>query len=331
MLNNEELFWKNKRILVTGATGLIGSWLVNDLLKKGAKVVVFINNLNRPSELYLSGNVSCVTVFEGSIENFSTVEKIIKKNEFNTIFHLASTNLNYGYNFSPLSTFETNIRGTYNLLEACRLFGNKSTKIVVVSSMEACNDHNMGPNENNITHAYHPYEASKKCVEIISQAYQNNYSINISIVRCPNTYGGGDFNWDRLIPGTIRSVLRSESPIIRSDGTLMRSYIYVLDLVEALLLVSKSNFLQSNSNIIYNFEESELLSSLEIVKNIINISNQANLIPIIKNYSKDEKKYQKTFLENTVNDLGWVLNYNINKGLSETFKWYSKHIDIVTQ
>lgn len=330
MIDKNELFWENSRVLVTGATGFVGSWLVKTLLDRGAQVVVLIRDFNRKSELFLSGNISRVTTFKGSIENFSTVKQIIKGQDIKTIFHLASTNVNYGINFSPFQAFETNIRGTYNLLEACRLYSNNSISIVIASSKEVFSEQNHNTTENYESHVSHPYETSKRCVDMISLAYYKTYSLNVKLIRCPNIYGGGDFNWNRIIPGTIRSVIRGEPPVIRTSGTLKRSYFYILDIVEAFLIVAKYSSLKTDDDIIYNFKENEPLSTLDIVNKIIRLSQHTNLKPVIQNFSKDEKRYQEVSFKNTINDLGWIQKYNLDEGLRKTFNWYVTHCDTLT-
>lgn len=322
MIDQKNFTWDKRRVFVTGATGLIGPWLIKSLLDKGARVNALIRNINRPSELFLSGNINHATVFEGNIENFSTIDQVLKEQKIEIVFHLASTNLNYGKNISPLPTFETNIRGTYNLLEACRLVRNESMCIVMASSREVYGEQNQVLSKKNMLQARHPYEASKKCEDMICQAYHKTYSLNVSTIRCPNIYGGGDFNWNRIIPGTMRSVIRGKHPIIRSDGTLIRSYIFVLDSVEAFLLVAEDNMYHSKGGKIYNFNEHEPLSTLELVKKIISLSKNTNLKPVVQNTSKDEIRHHNTIFRNTVEDLGWVQNYTLDEGLNETFKWY---------
>lgn len=328
MNNLNNYFWGNKRVFVTGATGLVGPWLIKLLLDKGAQVVALINNYNLPSELFLSGNIHRVTVIEGSIDEYSVIENVLKKQDIEVVFHLASTNNNYGKAFSPLRTFDTNIRGTYNLLEACRLFGDKSMCSVTTSSREVYRDQNQSPFSDKITQIEHPYEASKKSADMICQVYRTTYGLNVSTIISPNLYGGGDFNWDRIVPGTIRSIIQNERPIIRSNGALVRSYLYVLDFVQALLMIAENSISKAKGSMIYNFKEIELLSTIEIVKRIIKRSKHYELKPVIQNTSKDEKRYLTQSYSNLVDEIGWSQNYTLDEGLYDTIEWYVNYFNL---
>ena len=225
---------------MTGATGLIGSWLVKELLAQGAYVVALVQDADPQSELYRSGDISRVSVVNGALESFGSVERAINEREVDTVFHLgAQTIVGTAYRF-PLPTFEANIRGTYNLLEACRLHTDLVQRILVASSDKAYGEQPRLPyTEDMPLDGRHPYEVSKSCADLIAQAYHETYGLAVAIARGGNVYGGGDLNWSRIVPGTVRSFMRRERPVIRSDGSYVRDYIYVKDIAGAYMRLAE--------------------------------------------------------------------------------------------
>jgi len=322
MSTSQPFAWNEKRVLVTGATGFVGPWLVNALLEHGAVVVALIRDPHRPSELKRSGNEHRIRVVQGAIEEFTTLEKTIDEEKIDTIFHLASTNRNVGADFSPLPTFETNVRGTYNLLEACRVHGDHVSSVVVTSSNEAYGNTPEAGASGGPPHGPHPYEASKRCVELMGQSYAATYGLRVSTLRCPNIYGGGDVNWQRIIPGTIRSVLHGERPVIRTDGSFTRNYLYVADLVRALLLLAETG----RGGVTYGFVEGTPVSVLDLVRTLISLSPCTDVAPLIHNASSNElMTHQVATMADTVNQLGWEPAYSLEEGLRETLTWYRKY------
>lgn len=233
-------FWKNRRVFVTGATGMIGSWLVKRLLDLDSFIVALVLDANPQSELFRSGDVQRVTVVNGRLEDLGVLQRAIAENEIETVFHLgAQTQVGVGYH-APWITLESNVRGSYNLLEACRLQRERIEQIIVASSDKAYGDSEVLPyTEEMPLKGRHPYDASKSCTDIIAQAYAHTYELPVAIARCGNVYGGADLNWSRIVPGTIRSLLCEEQPVLRSDGKFVRDYIYQKDVVNAYLVLAE--------------------------------------------------------------------------------------------
>ena len=222
-------FWRNRPVLVTGATGLVGGWLVERLLGHGADLVCLLRDSVPSSHLIRSGLLSKVKSANGDVRDQATLERVLGEYEVDTVFHLAAQTLVGVANRNPVSTFETNIAGTWAVLEACRR-SPLVKQIVLASSDKAYGEQlDLPYTESAPLHGSHPYDVSKSAADLIAQAYATTYSLPVAVTRCGNFYGGGDLNWSRIVPGTIRSVLRGERPIIRSDGKYVRDYIYVQD------------------------------------------------------------------------------------------------------
>lgn len=233
-------FWKERKVLVTGATGIVGSWLVKELCGLGAQVVAFVRDSDPQSEFFRSGDYRRVSVVNGMLEDFWAVERSINDHEINTIFHLAAQPIVGVAHRMPLQTFEANVRGTYHLMEACRLHHRKVERVVVASSDKAYGEQPQLPyTEDMPLQGKFPYEVSKSCADLITQSYFHTYGVPVSVARCGNIYGGGDLNWSRIIPGTIRAFLQRESPVIRSDGKYVRDYLYVKDVVNGYLCMAE--------------------------------------------------------------------------------------------
>ena len=221
--------WTDRRVLVTGATGMVGSWLVKDLLAEDASVVALVLDADPQSELYRSGDIRRVTVVDGALEDFATLERALNAHEIETVFHLGAQALVGVAHRSPLGTFEANIRGTYNLLEACRR-SPLVKQIVVASSDKAYGIHKKLPYlETFPLHGEFPYEVSKSCADLISQMYFKTYGIPIAIVRCGNLYGGGDSHFSRIFPRTIYRVSRGLRPVIVSGS--VRDYLRLISFI----------------------------------------------------------------------------------------------------
>ncbi len=222
-------FWSNRTVFVTGATGLLGSWLVKSLLERNASVVALVRDWIPESELVRSDALSQIKIVRGDLADRDLLERVTGEYEVETVFHLAAQTIVGIANRNPISTFEANIRGTWNLLEACRR-SPAVRQVIVASSDKAYGINEELPySEDTPLRGSHPYDVSKSCADLIAQSYFKSFDTPVCITRCGNLYGGGDLNWNRLIPGTIRSALRDESPIIRSDGSYIRDYFYVAD------------------------------------------------------------------------------------------------------
>ena len=237
MINS--FFWLDRPVFVTGGTGLVGSWLVKRLVEAGADVVCLVRDWVPQSELVRTGLIERVKVVRGDIRDPVNLERILGEYEIDTVLHLAAQTIVTIANRNPISTFETNIAGTWNLMEACRR-SPKVKQIVIASSDKAYGDQEVLPySEDTPLQGQHPYDVSKSCTDLIANTYAVSYDLPVAITRCGNFYGGGDLNWNRIVPGTIRSILRGQRPVIRSNGKYIRDYFYVEDGAAAYMLLAE--------------------------------------------------------------------------------------------
>lgn len=316
-------FWNGHRVLVTGATGMVGSWLVKELLKKNAQVSAFILDENPQSELIRSGDFKRISVVNGSLTDFEAVERAVGLFEPETVFHLGAQTIVGAAHRYPLHTFEANIRGTYHLLEACRIHHSSVRGIVVASSDKAYGENPRLPyRENMPLIGRHPYEVSKSCADLLAQSYYHSYGLPVAIARCGNIYGGGDQNWSRIIPGTIRSFLKKERPVLRSDGTFIRDYFYVKDAVSSYLHLGERLDKNSVRGECFNFSDENPMSVLDIVAAIQKLMNCREIKPRILNSAHGEIRDQYVSTAKAKKLLGWKPAYRLEKGLSETIDWY---------
>lgn len=319
--------WKEKRVLVTGATGMVGSWLVKRLIQEEAFVVTLIRDWNPQSEMIRSGDVQHTTVVSGELEDFNALERAISENEVDTVFHLGAQPL-VGTAFrSPLPTFESNIRGTYNVLEACRIHKSLVKRIVIASSDKAYGDIDVLPyTEDMIPYGRFPYDVSKSCTDLIARSYGETYDLPVTISRCGNIYGGGDLNWSRIIPGTIRNFLGNARPIIRSDGKFTRDYIFVQDVVEAYLLLASRAQDQGIRGQAFNFSGEQPWTVLEIVRDIQKLMRCEHIEPIILNQANAEIRDQYLDSSKAKRLLKWTPLYSLAKGLTQAIDWYGSFL-----
>ena len=229
-------FWTDRPVFVTGATGLLGSHMVAELLDRGANAVCLVRDQVSQSHFQRLGLDRRAVIVRGSLEDYPLLERALNEHEIDTVLHLGAQTIVGTANRNPLATFEANIRGTYNLLEAARRNGKKVKRVVVASSDKAYGAQPVLPYDEDapLTGRF-PYDCSKSCTDLIARCYFETYRLNVCITRCGNLFGPGDLNWNRIVPGTIRSAIRGERPIIRSDGHFIRDYVYVGDAVAAYL------------------------------------------------------------------------------------------------
>lgn len=321
------MFWSGKRVFVTGATGMVGAWLVRELLSRGAYVVALIRDADPQSELFRSDTIAKVTVVNGALEDLWTLERAINEHEVDTVFHLGAQTIVGTARRFPFQTFEANIRGTYNLLEACRLHQAIVKRVVVASSDKAYGDQvDLPYTEDTTLQGRYPYDVSKSCSDLIAQSYFHTYALPIAIARCGNIYGGGDLNWSRVVPGTIRSILRSERPIIRSDGKFIRDYIYVKDAAHAYLRLAECLSDVAVQGQGFNFSIGKPLTVLEIVGTIQKMMDAEQLTPVIQNAAKGEILSQYLSSEKATRVLQWQATCGLEKGLQETIAWYRRFL-----
>jgi CDP-glucose 4,6-dehydratase len=324
-----EDFWQERRVFVTGATGMVGGWLVRDLLAQGAYVVALVRDPDPQSEFYRSGVYRATSIVHGRLEDFWALERAINEHEIDTVFHLAAQPIVGVAHRFPLQTFETNIRGTYNLLEACRLHAALVQRIVIASSDKAYGAPPVLPyTEDMPLQGRYPYEVSKSCADLIAQTYYHTYDLPVTIARCGNIYGGGDLNWSRIVPDTIRACLRGAHPIIRSDGSYIRDYIYVKDIVQAYLRLAEYLEDPRVRGEAFNFSPGQAVSVLELVNRIRYLMGCEHLTPDVQNTAQGEIHSQYLDSTKARQVLGWQPSYSLDEGLRETIAWYRDYLDV---
>lgn len=320
-------FWQDRRVFVTGASGLVGGWLVEALLANKADVVVLLRDWVPGSRLITSKLLEKVTIVRGDLSDPKVLERILAEYEIQSVIHLAAQTIVPIANKNPLSTFESNIAGTWNLLEACRSIKSIQS-IVVASSDKAYGDVPTLPYKEDMPlSAVYPYDVSKACADMISVSYAKTFNMPVAITRCGNFFGGGDLNWNRIIPGTIRSVIRGQAPIIRSDGTLIRDYIYVEDAVSAYMTLTKA--LSADSALkgqAFNFSNETQRNVLDLTKTIVSLLG-SKLEPIIQGHNHAEIQAQYLDSSKATMLLDWRPKYGLEDGLQKTVSWYQTHFE----
>ena len=318
--------WQDKRVFITGATGLVGSWLTGDLVAKGAAVVALIRDKVAGSELVRSGLIKRIDRVEGALEDYGTVERTLNEYEVETIFHLGAQTIVPTANRNPLSTFETNIRGTWHVLEAARRTSTVKA-VVIASSDKAYGEQESLPYDETMPlRGRYPYDVSKSCADLLAQAYAVSYSLPVAITRCGNFYGGGDLNFNRIVPGVIRWAYRGQRPIIRSDGTMIRDYFYVRD--GACCYMELAEYLQEHPEIAgqaFNFSNEQQISVLELTELILSLMGRSDLVPQVLAQASNEIPQQYLSAAKAHKVLGWKPSWSLEEGLKETIAWYKNY------
>lgn len=321
-------FWQDRTTFVTGATGLLGGWLVPRLLDLGADVVCLVRDWVPQCELVRRQAIERVKVVRGDVRDQALLERVLGEYEIDTIFHLAAQTIVGIANRNSISTFKTNIGGTWALLESCRR-SPKVRQIVLASSDKAYGTQEKLPYDEDMPlQGRHPYDASKSCADLIAQAYATTYGLPLAITRCGNFYGGGDLNWNRIVPGTIRSVLRGQPPVIRSDGNYIRDYIYVEDAAAAYILLAER--LAENHNLYgqaFNFSNEVQITVLQLVEKILALMG-SNLKPDIRNEASNEIRAQYLSAAKARRVLGWSPLFTLEEGLRRTIEWYQNFLGV---
>ncbi|MED0684896.1 GDP-mannose 4,6-dehydratase [Bacillus altitudinis] len=314
-------FWNGKNVFVTGCTGLLGSYLVKELIDQGANVTGLVRDQVPRSNLYQGSQFVKMNVVQGALEDMQTIERALGEYEIDTVFHLAAQAIVGVANRHPVSTFEANILGTWNVLEACRR-QPLIKRVIVASSDKAYGDQEQLPYDEDMPlNGKHPYDVSKSCADLISHTYYNTYGLPVCITRCGNLYGGGDLNFNRIIPQTIQLVLEGKAPEIRSDGTFIRDYFYIEDAVKAYLLLAEKMEEKGLAGEAFNFSNEIQLTVLELVDKILKAMG-SELKPRILNQGTHEIKHQYLSAEKARKLLDWKPDYSIDEGLEKTIEWY---------
>lgn len=315
-------FWRDRRVFVTGATGLVGSWLIKRLLAAQADVVCLVRDWTPQSELLRSGDLNRVTIVQGDLCDQGCLERALGEYEVKTVIHLAAQTIVGIANRNPTSTFEANIGGTWKLMEACRR-SPMVRQIVMASSDKAYGDCDVLPyREDTPLAGKHPYDVSKSCSDLIAQTYAHTYQLPVCITRCGNFYGGGDLNWNRIVPGTIRSVFRGQAPVIRSDGSYIRDYFYVEDGAAAYMHLAEQ--MEKKPEICgeaFNLSTEIQVTVLQLVEKILSAMG-SSLKPVVLGEAKNEIKHQYLDAGKAARLLGWRPQFTLEEGLARTIAWY---------
>lgn len=320
---NKNGFWLDRPVFVTGATGLVGSWLVRRLRDAGADVVCLVRDWVPQSELVRSRLIESVKVVRGDITDQTLLERALGEYQIDTILHLAAQAIVGIANRNPVSTFKTNIEGTWSLLEACR-HSPTVKQIVVASSDKAYGSHKILPyTEEAPLRGEHPYDASKSCADLLAQAYAKTYGLPVAITRCGNFYGGGDLNWNRIVPGTIRAVLRGERPVLRSDGKSVRDYFYAEDGARVNMILAENlardRELKGQA---FNFSNELQVTAVALVEKVLALM-KSDLKPDIRNEATNEIGHQYLSAAKAREKLNWTPQFTLDEGLGRTIRWYT--------
>lgn len=321
-------FWKNKKVLITGASGFVGSNLTKRLISKGTKVIAFTRSgIKSPSLLILENLVSKIYKQEkGSLLNFNEVNRIVARNKVDYIFHLAAQPLIEVGHESPIETFDVNIRGTWNLLEAARQ--NKVKKIVVASTTHVYGDNpNLPYKEEYYPQPSRPYETSKAAADLLSQTYSDTYGLEVEIPRFVNLYGPGDFNFSRIVPKVIRSVLKKENPEVWDVGAV-RDFLYIDDAIDAYLVLVEKNLPKEKRVRVFNFGSGKPVEIIKLVRKILKVANDPSLKLVIREVPEERKKEivkQYVSVAKAKRLLNWEPKTPLAKGLKKTLAWYQRY------
>ncbi len=322
-------FWTDRQVFVTGATGLLGSHMTAELVARGANVVCLLRDEVAASHFHRLGLGGKVVLVRGELENYALLERALNEHEIDTVLHLGAQAIVTIANRNPLSTWESNVRGSYNLLEACRRNGKTVKRVVVASSDKAYGDQPELPyTEESRLEGRFPYDCSKSCTDLIARSYFESYQVPVCTTRCGNLFGAGDLNWNRIVPGTIRSALRGERPIIRSDGTFVRDYVYVGDAVSAYLELAAQMDRADVVGEAFNFSDEKPLDVRQICAATLAACGRAELEPIVKGEASNEIKAQYLSSTKARERLGWKPGFGVEQGLALTVGWYREHLGV---
>ena len=326
--SNAGVFWRDRSVFVTGTSGLFGGWLLERLLALEARPVCLLRDWTPHSMLLSGGNRDRADIVVGDVRDQALLERAFGEYEISTVFHLAAQTIVGVSNRNPTSTFDSNVRGTWTLLEACRQ-SPLVTEVVVASSDKAYGSHHDLPYvEETPLRPEFPYDVSKACADLICGSYAKTFGVPVAVSRCGNLFGGGDLNWNRIVPGTIRSILRGQRPEIRSDGSFVRDYLYVEDAVEAYLVlaVGLAEKKESLSGEAFNFSTESRLTVLQLVRLILEQMG-SSLEPVIQSRASNEIESQYLSSKKARDLLNWVPELSLEEGLARTISWYTDHLE----
>jgi CDP-glucose 4,6-dehydratase len=323
--------WRNSSVFITGGTGLLGSHLTRLLVDQGANVVALVRD-SVPKSLFYDRSPDWdlqnkVTVVRGEIEDYGLIERTLNEYEIDSVFHLAAQTIVGTANRNPMATFHANIAGTWNVLEASRVHQKKLKRVLIASSDKAYgNLKGEAYNESFPLQGEHPYDVSKSCADLISRSYFVTYGLPVGVTRCGNFFGPGDLNFSRIIPGTVRDVMQGRAPVIRSDGTFIRDYIFAEDGARAYLTLAEAMVDGKFSGEAFNFSYGLRLTVKQVVDAVLKVMGRQDLKPEIRNEASHEIPVQCLDSTKAKNLLNWKAHYGFEEGLKQTVQWYMERL-----
>jgi CDP-glucose 4,6-dehydratase len=310
-------------VLVTGATGMVGSALCRRLVDSGAQVVALVMDHDPRSELWCSGTIARVSVVSGRLEDLDAIERAVLRHDVQTIFHLGAQTIVGAARRSPVPTFEANVRGTWNVLEVARRHRDLVRRVVVASSDKAYGSVDDLPyREDMPLLGTEPYELSKACADLVTRGYAKSYGLSAAIIRCGNIYGPGDLNWSRIVPGTTMALLRGVQPVIRSDGSPVRDYLYVEDVVDGYLAVADKLDELELMGEAFNLSDEAPLSVLQMYEAVCEAAGRSGTEPLVLGEALGEIQDQYLSSEKARATFGWKPRVGLTEGLARTVEWY---------
>jgi CDP-glucose 4,6-dehydratase len=316
--------WRNHSVLVTGATGFLGGWLVKELVDRGARVVAIVRDTVPRCMLARENLIPRIDIVRGSLAEGSLLRRVMCEYEISTVFHLAAQALVGVARSDPIGTLEANVEGTWNVLEAAR--HSPIHALIAASSHKAYGPSpNLPCSESHPMEGRYPLDVSKSCADLICRMYAETYGVPVCITRCGNLFGGGDFNFSRTVPGVIRATLRGERFVIRSDGYFVRDFVYVRDAVSAYLLLAEAMVTEASlRGEAFNVSQGVALTVLEVVDRVLTLMARPDLVPIVQNIATDELREQYMVADKARRVLGWTPRFTMEQGLRETIAWYTQ-------
>jgi CDP-glucose 4,6-dehydratase len=319
-------FWADRPVLVTGATGLLGSWLVEELVEQGASVVMLVRDLVPDARVHQSGASARAVTALGDVRDGRLTERLLAEYEIDTVFHLAAQTIVEHAFRDPVNTMRSNVEGTWEVLDACRR-SRRPRAIVVASSDKAYGTQPVLPyREDDPLQGRHPYDVSKSCSDLIAQSYAWTYDLPVVVTRCGNLFGGGDLNFNRIVPGTVRAALAGQQPVLRSDGTPIRDYLYAEDAVAGYLLAAQRAAADDVRGLAFNFSTESPLSVLELTLAILAACGRPDLEPVIEDVATHEIQAQYLAAGRARSLLGWQPRHELADALARTVAWYRHHL-----
>jgi CDP-glucose 4,6-dehydratase len=322
-----DAWWSGAAVLVTGGQGFVGSWLCERLLGLGARVIVPRRDVPAVSRFRVEGlEERCDTVLADLLD-YEGLVRVVNEHDVRAVFHLGAQTIVGTANRSPLSTFEANVRGTYNLLEACRaagVVGEPLERIVVASSDKAYGETDELPYREDLPlRPVYPYDVSKACADMLARSYAVTYDLPVAVTRLANVYGSGDFNFSRIVPDTARALVEGQAPVLRSDGTPERDFLHASDAVEAYLAVASS--LPERRGMAWNAGPGAPVPVIEIVRRLIAVSG-VEVEPDVQGSGVPPGEIASQHLDSSLirEELGWEPRVWLDEGLREAWEWYRR-------